>query len=237
MATMANIIKDVKNTSALASDGDGTLWEGKWVYGGLAYRQLKDDILNHNYLRVSKEIVGMVRIKNLLRKNSGRDTAADVDGLRLLYAIMAKNGIGNKDQMASYALEYFKTHTISDVNEIIRAAPQMKILVTQGGSTGAEVARRHFGFEKSISNIDRFDESGKLKGIDLVMRDGEAKLILTSITMRNMGVKLSESTAIVGDGLADIPMLMEAKVRIASPYAKPEVNALPKIIHLADFMI
>ena len=233
-----SITRDVGRTAALVADADGTLWHGRWVEKGLGYKYLAND-LNwpwnaHNYPRAMRAVVGVVNIKLLLKKSKDKDTA-EADGLRLFYDILVRNGLGQRNEMTDYARTYMTENMINPVFSVKVDFGDQKfsLIATQGGSTGAETARTRFGFNAVVSNQDIFDQSGRLRGIKIAMPDGEAKVRMVWDELNKRGISLRQSTAI-GDGLADIPMLMEAKVKLASPDAKPEVLAIPGIIRLEE---
>ena len=233
MYSIHSLYRAIDKTSAIVFDGDGTLWKGRWLEG-LGYRYMKRSIETHNYIKAVKGAVGAIRLRRLLREHQASDTA-ETEGLMLFYDILVKNGLGERYYMANYAEWYMEKNRIWQTVDIVNLPCKFKIIATLGGSTGADSARALFGLDESVSNIDIFDKN-KLKGIKIVMADGEDKVRETWNKLCTYGIRLSDCT-VIGDCIADIPMLVEGKVRIASPEARPEVLAIPGIINLKESLL
>ena len=76
--------------------------------------------------------------------------------------------------------------------------------------------------QNGVWNTDLFTADGKLKGIGILITDGEKKLSTIADMLKTYGIKISEST-VIGDSKADMPLMAAAKFAIASPYATEEV--------------
>ena len=234
-----SIMRDVRQTSALVSDLDGTLSKGRWIQSGYGYPLLQREFKSGHLIKSAGLVLDVARIKLLLRKNKGKDTA-EADGLKLFYDILIKHKEGYEGDLVWHARKYFESNAISPTVEIANAyVSGPKFIATQSGSTGAQAAVEHFSFGGAVSNIDRFGygrKGNRLVGINMIIRTGEDKeRLIGERLLSGFHIRLSEC-AVMGDGLADIPLLMAARVRIASPEAKPEVLALPGIIPLSELL-
>jgi len=229
METLQTIGRHIEKTDAIIVDLDKTLVKGR-VAEGLGLWYLNREWNNHDYGKVATGVIGIAKIKFLLRKFKGKDTA-EAKGIKLFYDALIKTGIGEKTEMQECALKYFKENTIEQVGEIVRFASKPKFLATIAGSTASQVAVGHFKLDGFTSNIDLFDSDNgrfKLKGIEILIGDGNQKLEAVEKMLRVRGISLKNCTAI-GDGLPDIPLLRTAGFSIASPFATDAVRAITKI--------
>ncbi len=237
MTIRDSILRDMKPTHALVSDLEGTLSKGRWAqsYG---YSMLASTFKRGELVKSAGLVLDVMRIKGILRRKGHRDSI-ESDGLKLFYDVVIKHNEGARSEMQAAALKHFKDNPIPIVMGLAKSyLSGPKIIATQGGSTGAEVAAKHFGFDDFVSNIDLFDftkKDPKLTGINLDLYHGEDKARAVSETLFNYGIRLKDC-AVMGDSAADIPMLTQARVKIASPYAKPEVLAIPGIIPLSELL-
>ena len=231
---ISGVLREMERTSSFVSDLDGTLCHGRLTAGGMGFRYLDNDVSwpwnAHNYPRALRGIIGIAKIKFMLKKGAA---TAETDGIKLLYDILVQNGLGERSEMLRYAWDYMLSHKIDSVVKLVANIPENKfrIIATLAGSTGAQVAKSHLDFHDFVSNIDTFDARDRLTGITILMRTGEDKARCVGDELIRKGLHLKRS-AVIGDGPGDIPMLMEAKVKIASPDAKPEVLAIPGIMRL-----
>jgi hydroxymethylpyrimidine pyrophosphatase-like HAD family hydrolase len=176
-------------------------------------------------------MLGFLKARAALMDNHAKDTA-EADEIRQFYQILVKNGLGTREEMAAYAHKYMLEHAIGPVAEVVTTSRNMfKLIATQEGSTAAYTAKYIFDFDDFVSNEDLFDREGKLVGIDITIHTGKDRLEKVQRALARKEIVLRNCTAI-GDGLADIPVLMEAKVKLASPDATKEVLAIPGIIGL-----
>jgi hypothetical protein len=233
MAVDKALITSVSKKQGFVSDADNTLYRGRWVEGGLGYKLIREAWDAHNYGLVFRGVWGAAQVKLLLRKEK-LNVTREVDGLKLFYGILVRNGLGDCTQMAAYARSYISQNYINSAQCLLNQLPNgmPKIIVTLGGDTGAGVSKWLFNFNGAVSNTDLFYPNGRLAGIKVDIRTGEDKARAAWKAAKQFGIELS-NCAVMGDGLADIQMLMDSGLPIASPYADPEVlKAVPNIIQL-----
>ncbi len=229
MSYKKEILSLISKTDIIISDLDKTLCRGR-VSESIGAGYIRKEIKTGNYLRAAGAIKHAVDIKMMLRRMNGAQDA-EVIGLKRFYEILIDYGLGDASTMSYFSTNHVRNKMIPSVLDVVNPFSMPKIIVTLSGSIGAEVAKSFFGFDYVLSNKDQFNEDGKLTGIKIKMMTGMDKIEAVREVIKQFGVPINRCT-VIGDGVADIPLLKEAKVKIASPFASKSVFALPEIIKL-----
>ncbi len=217
---------------AVVTDGDNTLWKGRVgtaigrEYLAMAMREKNVPAFVNGALNAAQVL--------LMAKFLGPEGVSK--GQKRFYDTLIANGIGRKEEMHTFAGRHIRDNIIEKVESIVRyytMADMPVFLSTMAGSTAAEYAAGSFGLSGSVSNIERFDNDGRLVEFSIAMSNGEEKLASTEKALDKYNIRLSECM-VIGDSIADIPMLMSAKIAIASPLASEEVLALKRISRITS---
>lgn len=228
MSRISAINDSVSKTKCIISDLDNTLCKGR-VSESIGIGYIKKDIVDGNYARAFRGLNGALKIIMMLRK--GDENTKDIDGLKMFYETLIENHIGDAALMERFSRTHMLRKSIPPVAEMVCNAQIPSILATQSGSTAAHSAKSLFRFTEVISNLDIFDNNGRLMGIKVIMANGESKLELVKSALDRLNIRIRDCT-VVGDSVVDVPMLMSARIRVASPFAKKSVLELPNIIAL-----
>ena len=234
METTTSIIQKIGATKAIVADGDRTLWRGNVAESmGKMYLKREYDALRllrpstyHHANALAAGIIGYMKVKRVERQN---EETGEGTGLKIFYDALISNGLGTKNDMMAHANNFFPSHENKYMISLVTFdARRPSFLATRGGSTTSAMAVARYGMTDGVWNIDQFHENGRLKGIEIVITDGEKKLSKTSDMLRKYGIRIEECT-VIGDSKADIPLMYYARLSIASPYATEEVNRIAKI--------
>lgn len=236
MESHAELSWRLKNAKAWIFDGDDTFWSGNVVF---QYAKMRLSARLHetsifrpstysNLLRCGLDMREYLRAKEVDAK---RQETGDGEGIRIFYNALVRDGHVTKEDMSTFAMDYFNTHRIGSVKAVLNGMKNYQtpiFLSTRGGSTMANVASIRFGFEAVVSNVDLF-ENGVLVGVVITVPNGEIKLARTFDMLSERGIRLGES-AVFGNDLADIPLMCEVRayggVSIAPPDAIRAVNEI-----------
>ncbi len=226
----------IKDTRFVIIDGDFSLYDCQitkgmgWKYG---LSELDKAIKDLYHLSFGSSIDHFSKVRNGIRGAKEVKVIANSDpvngdayGLERFYEILTENNLGTKEEMYAFANDTIKKHQIRGAKELMdKWYPKHALLATIAGSTAAEAAKDYFGFRRVISNIDGFDENGKLEKAELVILNGEDKLEAVEKMLNEEGWKL-ENGLVIGDNKHDKPLLELAGVPCASPYATREIKDL-----------
>ncbi len=221
------IRKAIATADALVSDGDRTAWKNNVAEHGIGIPYIVNALKTLYLRRAYNGITGYFEVKKLVRESLGSEKDSS-QGLKLFYDKLIGNGIGTHEEMGRFAYHYIYGHRIKATSEIIRAfynSPKYIFLASTNGSTIAEAAKRIFGFYDAVSNVDLFDEGGRLKGVNLVIKNGREKLEAVHNMLAKRKIRVG-NCVVMGDQGSDIPMMMAAGFSIASPFAIPEVKRI-----------
>ncbi len=216
------LIAHLDKAKALLLDGDGTIWKGSVSKGiGIGYLMRSAAALNvgsfKSLVRGAREISR--RISN------SSDPECLSKGLEELYALLSRNNLGTKSEMMAFSVSYINRHTIPEMrylmHEVSRTRPLF--LITISGSTSSIAAKSALPLTDFVSNEDIFNDSGKLTGVNLIVRNGDDKVAKTHYLLKKYGLQIRDCAAF-GDGEVDMPLLKAAKISVASPYAQDAVK-------------
>ncbi len=234
---------------AVVVDGDNTLWRGR-AAEGIGRTYLKRELLRGNLATFLRGIKGKMEVEWIVSMDGKQGQA---NGQRRFYEILIENGLGTKPEMALFAGHYIASHIIPQTDSLVmdylkRGTPVF--LSTASGTSAANYARAlyvprmsmakksmdgksdgklKFTFSGVLSNTERFDEAGKLVEFISDIMDGESKLALTEQMLDKFGIKVSDCL-VVGDSDLDLPLLMSARIPIASPLANDKVRRFSKCV-------
>ncbi|MGD0729198.1 MAG: HAD hydrolase family protein [Candidatus Micrarchaeaceae archaeon] len=218
----------VRGATSFVTDGDRTAWKSNAaIHVGQHYivREFWRGFLGpHHWSIMKKGIDGYKEVVEL-EKKSGKDSA---EGLKLFYQKLVENGLGTKEELVKFADKYISTHIVETTWDILRSTRKPKFLASVNGSSVAQAASDIFGFTNCASNQDWFDVTGRLKGVNITIRDGEYKVRAVHDMLKAEGLHLRDAV-VIGNGINDIPMLEKARLSIASPFAIPEVMAVCEV--------
>lgn len=216
------LMHHLDTVKAMIFDGDGTVWKGSVSKGiGMGYLMQSATGLD---VRAFKSLVrGAVDISRKISKNEDPECLAK--GLEELYSILVKNNLGTQSEMMAFAASYLSKYTIPNMRYLMYAMSSARplFLITISGSTSALAARNSLPFTDFVSNEDIFDISGKLKGVNLIVRNGEDKAARAQAMLEKYDLNIRDCAAF-GDGTVDLPMLKAAKISVASPYAEDAIK-------------
>ncbi len=221
-----------KVIDAVVTDGDGTLWKGA-VSAAIGKEYLSKALRDRDVVTFVSGVLGAAQVVFM---SEFRGPAGSVNGQKKFYDTLIANGIGMRNEMRTFASQHIRKNTIEKVESIIRYHTLWNIptfLSTMAGSTAAEYAVESLSLAGAVSNVDMFDDIGKLVGFSVTMHNGEEKLAKTESMLDKYNIRLNNCMAI-GDSANDIPLLMSAKIAVASPFASDEVLALKRITRISS---
>ena len=213
------IVRAMSRTRMVFYDGDDTLWKGM-IAEGIGKGFMIEALRRGDLGVVGAGILGSLEVKGMLRNGK------DADALRRFYDILIENGLGDEVDIRRLARTYIRTHELGEVSGLRREVDLPSILITKGGSTGADVAAGYFKMERYVANEDMFDARMRINGVNLKVRNGRDKLML-AIEIAGSLDEIKRST-VIGNDDADILLMSEAGFSVASPYATKEVKDLAK---------
>ncbi len=203
-------------------DGDRTAWKGNAAEMGIGIPYILSALRRVNLVTATKGIRGYFEVKKLVKSLPAEER--DVKGLILFYRKLSESKLGRPTEMYLMAQSYLQTHRIKESWQILMGFTGPRFLASMNGSNVALAASAIFRFDDFVSNQDLF-EGGRLSGVSVRMRNGEDKLREVSNMLSKLGIRLNQCFAI-GDSITDIPMLREAGLAIASPFATPEIMGI-----------
>jgi hypothetical protein len=216
---------------AVVVDGDWTMWK-RSTTEALGREYLVKAVRELKLYKAANYAFGIACVKCMTNANGDSDRIPN--GQRKFYEVMAENNIGVKEEMNSIVGRHIRKNAIEKVAKIVdyyATGDTPVFLSTMAGSTTAEYAKYNFRLTDTVSNAERFDNSGKLIGFDARITCGESKLALTEEALDRYGLKL-RNCMVIGDSVYDMPMLRSAKIAMASPFASEKVLALKRIVRL-----
>lgn len=166
-------------------------------------------------------------IRNKVRK---RPTEMDDKFTYAVYLTLKMNKLGTQEEMRAFATKHFTIETCIPVAAITHLKPrEQRFLATLAGSTIAQAAASYYELADYICNVDKFDKSGVLNGIDHVISNGQDKLEAVERMLYPHKISLGSST-VIGNDEPDIPMMLAAGLRIAAPDAIDAVKNVSDIV-------
>lgn len=216
-----DIVKAMSGSRAIICDGDDTLWRGM-IAEGIGMRILSEEFMRGHLRICMKGLAGSLQVRKIMREKG------DAEALKRFYEILRENGLGNRDRMHRLATRHIREKKITEITSLLREVPVPSVLVTKGGSTGAEAAVAYFRMREYIANLDIFDSQGMIAGVDIVVSGGEAKRRL--VIDRLGGLDTLRNSTVIGNGSADMLLMAEARFVIASPFATEEVKNMADVL-------
>ena len=221
-----------KVIDAVVTDGDGTLWKGA-VSAAIGKEYLLKALRDKDIATFVSGILGAARVVSI---STFHDHEGSVKGQKTFYDTLIANGIGMKNEMRTFARQHIRKNIIEKIENMIRYYTLWNtptFLSTMAGSTAAEYAVENLNLTESVSNVDMFDDTGKLVGFSVAMHNGEEKLAKTESMLDKYNIKL-DNCIVIGNSANDIPLLMSAKIAVASPFASDKVLALKRITRISS---
>ncbi len=221
-----------KVIDAVVTDGDGTLWKGA-VSAAIGKEYLLKALRDRDIATFASGILGAAQV---MLMSEFRGPAGSVDSQKKFYDTLIANGIGMRNEMRTFASRHIRKNTIDKVENVVRYYTLWNtptFLSTMAGSTAAECVVESLSLTESVSNVDIFDNIGKLVGFSVTMRNGEEKLAKTESMLDKYNIRL-DNCMVIGDSANDIPLLMSAKIAVASPFASDKVLALKRITRISS---
>lgn len=229
------------NCETLLLDGDYSLWKNRitegmckhYLFGELtdalkSVSSLNFDVGKDHITKFYNGAVGALDVLYTVKKDP---ICGESSGLKRAYETLIENGLGTEKEMKHFAKKHIMKKKMKGAEELIQKwYPKKSFLATLAGSSAANTAKNYFGLNDCISNIDTFDKSGNLTGVDLIIKNGWDKLKAVKEMLKKHNTEAG-NYAFIADSENDIPLAEEAKILIASPFA------ISKIKNMADIVI
>jgi hypothetical protein len=222
MSSASQILRHVQSMRGAVTDGDRTAWKGNAAELGIGVPYIISALLRANLVTAARGVKGYLDVKKAVKGLPDREK--DAKGLELFYEKLRASKLGEPVQMYLMAKEYIEGHRVKATWELLTGFSGPRFLASMNGSNVALAAGVVFKFTDFVSNQDLFS-GGKLKGVSIRMGNGEDKCREAWNMLSRYGLRLNQCFAL-GDSVSDIPMLREAGLAIASPFATAEVKGI-----------